>query len=472
MRPLARLTCTFALISAVGCGGGGTERPTPSTSETLEALTLSADLATPAAGETVIASLMGRYADGSERAVAASAVTWRSTDETVLAPVEGMAGQFLAKGAGVAQIIAAKDEIKAALRVTVAAARAVSLEIVPNAKDIGNGGTLKVNVLATYTDGSRETVTRDVAWSTTNPNVLVPSATDKGYLVAFGEGRAMVTATLEGLTATGEYTVTPPAIDYLVVSPQNARLDTMTPVRYTAMGHWSDGRFEDVSTDVTWTVSDPAIATIDENGLALAIGDGDVVISATVGDVTAAATARTVTSNCPYPEQAATDILYDTILPPVFWLDAVDQSGATSDFQVGATYCDSVTYPTILFVVVAGWCPHCPAYMQMVDGMAAELEAEGMQVVYVTIETASGAPANNDQSHSLVERETQSLGRSIRVGDGVTAGTAAQPFGRAVDSVPNAFVVRTRDLRVIAFQGRSDTYLDLVGIAQNPERLW
>ncbi len=174
---VVRLTSIFTLASVVACGGGSTARPTPSTSETLEALTLSTDVVAPAAGETVIASLSGRYADGSDRAVAASAVTWRSTDEAVLAPVEGQAGHFLAKSVGVAQIIAAKDEIKAALRVTVAAARVTGLEILPAEKDIGNGGTLKVNVLATYSDGSRETVTKDVTWATTNPSIMIAART-------------------------------------------------------------------------------------------------------------------------------------------------------------------------------------------------------------------------------------------------------------------------------------------------------
>jgi thiol-disulfide isomerase/thioredoxin len=315
-------------------------------------------------------------------------------------------------------------------------------------------------------------VTTAVQWTSSNNGVLVPSATDKGYLVTFGEGTAQITATLDGKTVTGDYTVTPPRIEYVLISPQDARIEAATPLQYRATGHWSDSRVEDITARVTWSSSNPAVATIDAAGLATAVGDGDTVITARIDDVEARATARTVTSACPYPMDASTQVVYDSILPPVFWLNAIDETGAMSDFQVSDLYCQASEHPTIVFALSAGWCPYCPAYMAMVDSITPELEAAGAIVVYVVTETGSGLPANNGQAHTLIEGETEGLGHSIRVGDGETAGAIARPFANAVTAMPSAFVVRTRDMRVIASQDRSDSYLDFVQIVNNPERLY
>jgi thiol-disulfide isomerase/thioredoxin len=383
-----------------------------------------------------------------------------------------MPGHFMAMKMGIAQILATAGDIDASSRVNVAAAKLMSLELIPESKAIGNGGSVRVAVIATYSDDTRETVTKDVNWATTNASVLLPSSTDVGYLVAFGEGSASVTATLGDKTITGSYMVTPPKIDYLVISPQNARIDATHPVQFSAMGHWTDGRYVDVTAMVAWSSSDTAIATVDANGFATASGDGAVTISGTIGDVTSISVARTVTSGCPYPDGASAEVAYDSILPPLFWVDAMDEKGTATNFEASDIYCDAVTHPTILFVVTAGWCPYCPAYMAMVDSISADLEAAGTKIVYVVIETDSGDPASNAQADMIVSREIPGAGHSVRVGDRDTAGGANLAFGRAVSALPSAFFVRTSDMRVIADQNRSETYLDLINIAQNPNRLY
>jgi thiol-disulfide isomerase/thioredoxin len=272
--------------------------------------------------------------------------------------------------------------------------------------------------------------------------------------------------------STGDYVVGPPRMDYMIITPKNARIDMMNPLQYHAQGYWSDGATHDVTAQVTWTSSDPTIAVIDANGLASAVGDGNVIISASQGDVSAMTAARTVTSNCPYPDDALTTVRYDATLPPVFWLDAFSASGGTADFQVANTYCDATTHPTIVFAISAGWCPYCPDYMAMVDNLTPQLEEEGAIVVFVVIETSGGAPAMNDYANTLISGETMNLGHSIRVGDGETAGASAMPFLNAVSALPSAFVVRTRDMHVIASQDVSSNYLDFMAIVQNPERQW
>ena len=179
------------------------------------------------------------------------------------------------------------------------------------------------------------------------------------------------------------------------------------------------GHVEDITASVVWSSSDETVLVIDANGLATAVGDGDVVVTASKDGVSASTIARTVSIACPYPADHDTGVTYDTVLPPLFWLDAYRQDGSTEDFRMEQAFCNAETYKTILFVIGAGWCPYCPDYMRAVNERAADLEAAGSLVVYVQIETAGGAPANNQQANAIVDHEvTTANGPSFRVGDG------------------------------------------------------
>lgn len=459
---------------ALACGEDKDRNPDPGETPqvTLMSLAMTLDNATPALGETVTASLIGTYSDGSLKPVTMN-VTWISSITTILEPVADQPGVFVAKSEGVSQISASQGAVRAMASATVGPIKVIAVEIVPPTRKVGIGGQFKVNVVATYSDQSKKTVTEEVTWASSNLGVLVPSATDSGFLVAFGMGTANISATIGGQTFTGNYEVTAKRIEYIIINPQNARITAMNPVQYSAVGYWSDRTSTDASSLVTWSSSDPAVATISATGLATAVGDGSAVITATLdADVSAMTTARTVTSGCAYPDNPAAGVAYNTVMPPLFWIDAVDETGATSDFQLADVFCEAEMYPTIVFAISAGWCPYCPEYMAMIDNLTPELEAEGAKVVYVVIENAAGSPASNSYAQMYIAGETAPMGHSIRVGDAETAGSAASPFSRAVSSLPSAFVVRTRDMRVIASQEQSPTYLDFPAIVRNPERLW
>lgn len=65
----------------------------------LQALTVSLDLAAPAVGEHVVASVKGTYADGSEKAVTAG-LTWRSSNAALLEGDRQSAGPVPGEGDG------------------------------------------------------------------------------------------------------------------------------------------------------------------------------------------------------------------------------------------------------------------------------------------------------------------------------------------------------------------------------------
>lgn len=465
---LLTLSCAVA-ISA--CGGDKANSDTPDVpAAALTQLELTLDVNAIALGGEFVGSVMGQYDDGTSKDLTAEA-TWTSEDPAVVAPVEGQPGHFVSVAEGSTSIRVEMGTLSATANVTVEPAGRVSLELVPASGEFGFGGYLNVQAIAHNSDGTRDLVTEMVTWSSSRANVAIASATEKGRLVSFGQGTTTITAEIDGLTVSGDYTVTEPRVEYIRITPENVRVTFDNPVQYTATAVFSDhdpegtSHIEDITDQVTWTSSDETVLVISETGLATAVGDGDVVVTAASQDGASASTiARTVSVACPYPDNPSNGISQGQVAPPLFWLDALDEGGEALDFLFEQAYCNAEQTKSIAFVIGAGWCPYCPDYMNAVNDQIPALTEAGMLVVYVEIETNSGAPANNTQANAIVDRYVLEPNSSIRVGDGVTQG-ANMPFSAAVRAIPNLFVVRTNDMRVIA----NGTQTNLQAVANNPD---
>ena len=122
---------------------------------------------------------------------------------------------------------------------------------------------------------------KNVVWSSSNTAVATVSET--GLVNAVGSGTATITATAadgSGVTASCEVTVKIPVT--------SITLDTTSEV-LTAMGQTiqlTPTVLPDNATDktVTWSSSNPAVATVSDTGLVTAVGDGTATITATAAD--------------------------------------------------------------------------------------------------------------------------------------------------------------------------------------------
>ena len=87
-----------------------------------------------------------------------------------------------------------------------------------------------------------------------------------------------------------------PILTSIAVIPTNSTISTGASRRFTAMGTYSDGSAQDITSQTTWTSSDTDVATIDARGLATAISVGAVTLSAMLSGVVGFAT---LTVNAP-----------------------------------------------------------------------------------------------------------------------------------------------------------------------------
>ena len=79
----------------------------------------------------------------------------------------------------------------------------------------------------------------------------------------------------------------PPTLNSMTVSPSNPTLAVGGTQQFTASGLFTDGSTQNLTSQVTWSSSNTAIATINAGGLATAVSAGTSVITAKQGTISA-----------------------------------------------------------------------------------------------------------------------------------------------------------------------------------------
>jgi uncharacterized protein YjdB len=234
-----------------------------------------------------------QYSDGSSRTVTDLA-SW-SSDNTAVATVNNTDDKGLATSqgmAGAAEISASFDGMDGATTLTVNPATLVSISVAPGSASIPKGYDVQYTATGHYSDGSQSDITTQVNWATFSGFAVIGNGSDnKGLATGISDGEDTVTASLEDLVGSATLTVTDETLDSIVVSSEGDA-DEMAfneTLQYSATGNFSGGSTLDITQKVTWTSSNPGVATISNaepsKGLATAEGLGDTIISATIGEV-------------------------------------------------------------------------------------------------------------------------------------------------------------------------------------------
>ncbi len=90
------------------------------------------------------------------------------------------------------------------------------------------------------------------------------------------------------------FSAVPPALQTIAVTPASPSVGVGSTQQFTATGTYADGSTQNLSGQVTWSSSTPAVATISGTGLATAVTTGSSTIGATLGAV-GGSTSLTVT---------------------------------------------------------------------------------------------------------------------------------------------------------------------------------
>jgi uncharacterized protein YjdB len=138
-----------------------------------------------------------------------------------------------------------------------------TLLIAPDAQEAFEGETASFTAFLEFSDGERENVTGEAAWTLNGDDVFELKAA--GAVLVLGAGTGTLTATLAGQTASA--TVTGRAPDVGVVSLSVEPVDLFLPVGAQASlrGYalYGDGQARDVTALATWEALTPAVASVD-----------------------------------------------------------------------------------------------------------------------------------------------------------------------------------------------------------------
>jgi hypothetical protein len=192
------------------------------------------------------------------------------------------------------------------------------------------GDTVQLTATGKYNDGSTQDLTSAVTWTTSPAGLATVGA--GGVLTAQVSGAVSVTASMGGVSGSASVTIAPKLIS-IAITPASKTIAASTKQQFIATGTYSDNSTQPITGSVSWSSSNPAVATISDTtptkGLALGVGAGTTNITATSGSITSNTAVLTVTS------ASATSLV--TSGPTNMAL------GVSQQFTANATFSDGTT---------------------------------------------------------------------------------------------------------------------------------
>ncbi len=245
-------------------------------------------------------SATGVYSDGTSQDISAL-VNWTSSvpaTATIDSSSGAQHGVVTAQAAGTSQISAQLGAISAQTPLTVVNVTLSSIVVSPLNSTVTVGLTRQFVATANYSDGRSFDVSRTAVWSSGNTSVATMNAngaSNSGLATGQAAGVAQITATLNAVSGSASLIVNSSTLTSIVVTPLSSSLVVGLTRQFTATGVYSNGSSENLTTLVSWTSSNNAVAMANANmtsnsGLVTAISAGTVQIRATLGAVSAEAT--------------------------------------------------------------------------------------------------------------------------------------------------------------------------------------
>jgi uncharacterized protein YjdB len=157
--------------------------------------------------------------------------------------------------------------------------------------------------IGTFSIGNPQDITKQVTWISADPTVATTDS--NGIATAVGSGRTFITAQMQDavtgkLIQSSTILTVVPQLTSITVSPASAKIAHGTTQQFIATGDYNDKTTSDVSSQVTWNSSQPAAATVSTSpgtqGLATGVAPGSTNITATLGTLSSAPAALTVSN--------------------------------------------------------------------------------------------------------------------------------------------------------------------------------
>lgn len=243
----------------------------------------------------------GVYSDGSTHDVTTSATWTSSAPATVsISNAAGSQGYASAVNVGSVSITATLSGVLGATFFTVTAAELVRVDVTPESSAVPLGSVRQLTATGTYTDGTTQNLTSQASWTSSSPGLVSVSNAvgSQGFATTIAIGTVTVGASVQGFSDSMSMTVTQAALASIELTPSGGSTALGYSRQFIAVGTYTDGTTQVLTTVATWTSGDPSVAFISNGaptkGLMSTVATGGLTVSATYAGITGATT-HTVT---------------------------------------------------------------------------------------------------------------------------------------------------------------------------------
>ena len=352
----------------------------------------------------------GTYADNSTQ-VLTSSVTWASSN-TAFATISNTLGtQGLATGvaAGTVQITATSGTIVGTTTLTVTSSTLLSIAVTPVAPAIIYQTQQQFTATGTFSDSSTQNITNTVTWTSSDTAHISITPTGLATGVATISTGVTIKASQNGVNGSTSATVVPAPVTSIAITPNNTNLAVGTSRHYAATATLQNGSTLNVTSQATWTSSNPSAATIVSYGL--------VKGTATGGTTVITATYNGVSSNFTLSVNNVT-VNSITVTP----IAATMPVGVTQRFSATAVFSDTTTQDITMDVV---WASSMPSFATISNTLGTQGVATSVAIGTTSITAAFGG-VTSPAAALTVDNSTLS---SIAVSPGSTV----LPVGKTVN---------------------------------------
>ena len=227
---------------------------------------------------------IGTFSDGSQLVL--SGVSWH-TSAARYAMVNGSGILRTKKSSNKAVTVSATlNGVTGTTSVTITSMTIQALTINPIAPTIAVGTTRQFALLGLFSDGvTTVDLTASARWQTSN--YLDAVINRQGIATGVAAGTVTISGSINGQTpATATLTVSNATIQSITVTPALPTIALGAAQQFAAIGLFSDGSSQDITSVVTWTSSTPTVAVVNQNGVASSATHGQTNINATFKGVT------------------------------------------------------------------------------------------------------------------------------------------------------------------------------------------
>lgn len=226
-------------------------------------------------------------------------------------------------------------------QVTVDPAALNSITVTPVDPSVAKGISVQFTATGNYSDGTIQDLTQSVTWASSAPAVAMVSNAQgsQGLANTIGTGTATISASLPQspeVSRSTVLTVTSATLSAIEAGPPST-IAVGATVQLTATGVFSDGTTLDLTSAVSWTTSDSAVAVVSD-----AAGTHGLVTGVSAGTATALATITAtldgVSGSAPVTVTSAVlSSITITPISPSIAIGTTQQLTATGVYSDGST---------------------------------------------------------------------------------------------------------------------------------------